>query len=88
MAKTWLAYAACDGIGPSIFYSFVEEEQAEAIAICDVCGVREKCLKNALDNREEYGIWGGMTGPERLKMRRRIMRQVRKERLQEAKSNG
>lgn len=35
--------------------------QREAAAICRYCPVLRECLADALDNRVEYGIWGGMT---------------------------
>lgn len=43
-----------------------------AKAICFACPVRLECLQAALDNREQHGIWGGMTVRERrLLMRKR-----------------
>jgi WhiB family redox-sensing transcriptional regulator len=30
-----------------------------------VCPVREECLQAALEIREPYGIWGGLTEGER-----------------------
>ena len=88
MVEKWRTYAACDGMGPELFYSFIEEEQAQAIAICELCGVREICLQYSLDNKEEYGVWGGMNGPDRVKLRRRIMRQARTKKQLEASTNG
>ena len=36
-----------------------------AKAICDLCEVREECLKYALEHDERFGIWGGKTEQER-----------------------
>jgi Transcription factor WhiB len=38
-------------------------------AICLNCPVRERCLKHALLNNEEYGIWGGLTPLQRANMK-------------------
>lgn len=35
------------------------------------CFVRTECLADALDNRIEFGIWGGMTERERRALLRR-----------------
>lgn len=45
--------------------------QDEAKAVCVDCPVRLDCLAYALDNREEYGVWGAMTGRERRTLLRR-----------------
>lgn len=37
----------------------------EARAICAQCVVTETCLEFALKNKEKFGIFGGMTEPER-----------------------
>lgn len=42
----------------------------EALDTCDRCPVRQDCLEWALENRERYGIWGGLS--ERA--RRRLLR--------------
>jgi WhiB family redox-sensing transcriptional regulator len=39
------------------------EEHAKAI--CSRCGVRDQCLEYALQMREQYGIWGGLTEVKR-----------------------
>ena len=35
------------------------------------CPVRTECLADALDNRVEFGVWGGMTERERRALLRR-----------------
>jgi WhiB family redox-sensing transcriptional regulator len=39
--------------------------------ICRGCVVRTECLADALDNRIEFGVWGGMTERERRALLRR-----------------
>ena len=46
-------------------------EAARALAVCAACPVRAECLEYALDAREAYGIWGGMTELERRALLRR-----------------
>jgi WhiB family redox-sensing transcriptional regulator len=39
--------------------------QREAKLFCRPCPVRTECLAHALDQRIEFGVWGGMTERER-----------------------
>jgi WhiB family redox-sensing transcriptional regulator len=36
---------------------------------CKECPVKSECLQFALVNNEQYGIWGGLTLKERLKLK-------------------
>ena len=67
-----MAYAACGSEDPALFYppGDVDEDsptwdKADAIAICQSCPVQRECLRWALEKREKWGIWGGMTGKGR-----------------------
>jgi WhiB family redox-sensing transcriptional regulator len=40
-------------------------DQKRARLTCTGCPVRFECLAEALDNRIEWGVWGGMTERER-----------------------
>lgn len=46
-------------------------EQNIAKRICRGCPVQRECLAEALDNRIEFGVWGGMTERERRALLRR-----------------
>ncbi|MGN8247480.1 WhiB family transcriptional regulator [Cellulomonas soli] len=51
---------------------FVEgAAQREARSVCQTCPVRLECLADALDNRMDFGVWGGMTERERRALLRR-----------------
>lgn len=45
--------------------------QHDAKLICRPCPAILECLATALDRREEYGVWGGMTDRERRALLRR-----------------
>ena len=45
--------------------------QQQAKLVCGRCPVVAECLADALDNRTEFGVWGGMTERERRAMLRR-----------------
>ena len=62
--SAWAAQAACRTSDPDTL--FVQgAAQNRAKAICSGCVVRTDCLADALDNRVEFGVWGGMTERER-----------------------
>lgn len=70
----WRQYAACKEAGNATFYNEDDEDQRlirnygatkRAKAMCEKCPVRMECLTYALDNKERFGIWGGLTARER-----------------------
>ena len=66
----WTSRAACRGSDPDAL--FVQgAAQNRAKAVCFGCPVRAECLADALDNRVEFGVWGGMTERERRALLRR-----------------
>ncbi|MDR2620296.1 MAG: WhiB family transcriptional regulator [Propionibacteriaceae bacterium] len=72
MARTqvddWTLLAACRGMNDQLFPE--ARDQRRAKNICFGCPVRANCLAEALDNRIEWGVWGGMTERERRQLRR------------------
>jgi len=68
----WTAVAACGTGKISPDALFVEgAAQREARSVCLGCPVRLECLADALDNRMDFGVWGGMTERERRALLRR-----------------
>jgi WhiB family redox-sensing transcriptional regulator len=69
----WRERSACLTYPSVLFFGMDDNESAserraredEAKAICSQCVVRAECLEYALDMREPYGIWGGLTELER-----------------------
>lgn len=66
----WTSRAACRSTRPDAL--FVQgAAQNRAKQLCAGCPVRTECLADALDNRVEFGVWGGMTERERRALLRR-----------------
>jgi WhiB family redox-sensing transcriptional regulator len=68
----WQQYAACAGLGTERFFHPDGERgqrragrEVAAKAVCADCPVRAACAGHALQVREPYGVWGGMTEGER-----------------------
>ena len=56
----WVSKARCRGAYPDEL--FVRgAAQRKAAVICRHCSVISECGADALDNRVEFGVWGGMT---------------------------
>lgn len=70
--QPWRAQAECRGTDPNAFIPegrgsgellYIESRQ-----ICARCPVKTECLQYALDNGEDYGMWGGTTPQERKEL--------------------
>jgi WhiB family redox-sensing transcriptional regulator len=68
----WMKDRACteDNIDPEAFFAnnaTVESMELAAFAkgLCFDCPVRDACLTYALENKVEFGIWGGLDEFER-----------------------
>ncbi|MFF3354123.1 WhiB family transcriptional regulator [Streptomyces sp. NPDC002917] len=66
----WSERAACRSSDPDELFD-AAAGQNRAKAVCTGCPVRTECLVEALDNRVEFGVWGGMTERERRALLRR-----------------
>jgi hypothetical protein len=78
-AKAWQMRGACRKADPELFFpagttgpNLVLIDDAKAY--CRSCPVQVECLRWALDNRQEAGIWGGTTEQDRVTIRRRAAR--------------
>lgn len=66
----WTTKALCqEGDPDALFVQGAEQNNAKKV--CRGCPVRLECLADALDNRIEFGVWGGMTERERRALLRR-----------------
>ena len=70
LAKTedWTLLARCRGMQDDLFPEGADQKRVRVV--CYACPVRNECLAEALDNRIEWGVWGGMTERERRQLLR------------------
>jgi WhiB family transcriptional regulator, redox-sensing transcriptional regulator len=61
--EDWTMLAKCRGMEDALFPEASDQKRARLV--CSGCPVRYECLAEALDNRIEWGVWGGMTERER-----------------------
>lgn len=78
----WQDYAACLNVDPEIFFPERGGSSVRAKEVCNgrpespgrparlPCPVRAMCQRYALENHEQFGIWGGTGEHERRKLRR------------------
>jgi WhiB family transcriptional regulator, redox-sensing transcriptional regulator len=67
--EDWAARGLCRvGEPDALFVQGAAQQQAKQI--CQRCPVIAECLADALDNRTEFGVWGGRTERERRAMLR------------------
>jgi WhiB family redox-sensing transcriptional regulator len=75
----FMKHAACQGLDSKIFFAergantFVKK----AKSICAKCTVREDCLRYAMNNRIDFGVWGGLSANERIKRARKELKERR-----------
>lgn len=69
--RPWMVFRACRDAEADLFFASTKEDQRQALAICASCPVRVDCLEYALEARERFGIWGGMTEKQRRRLSRR-----------------
>ncbi len=68
--RDWISQGSCLESDPDeLFVQGAQQNRAKAL--CLGCVVRTECLADALDNRTEFGVWGGMTERERRALLKR-----------------
>lgn len=87
--RDWRNAAACRETDPEIFFPVgdgpaAQQQTDDAKAICYRCPVLDTCLRWALDNRQDVGIWGGLTEAERRRLHRRKARSGKPQEVQAA----
>jgi len=68
----WRLDGSCRHQDPDVFFHPEHERgptrrnrDIAAKAVCLDCPVLQRCREHALQVREPYGVWGGLTEPER-----------------------
>ncbi|GAB1689373.1 WhiB family transcriptional regulator [Krasilnikovia sp. M28-CT-15] len=71
----WQRLGRCRGRDSAQFFhpdgergSSRNRREANAKAVCRACPVRAECAAHALAVREPYGVWGGFSETERLRL--------------------
>ena len=75
----WRNHAACLAEDPDLFFPIGSTGPAllqieEAKTVCGRCEVSEPCLKWAIDQGQDAGVWGGLSDDERRALKRRTAR--------------
>ena len=69
---SWRSDALCAQTDPEIFFPDTDgNPKGDAKRVCAQCPVKNPCLREAIDRREQHGIWGGLTTRERARLIRR-----------------
>jgi WhiB family redox-sensing transcriptional regulator len=66
---SWKLRGTCKTVDPELFFPEKGGSVTEAKRICTGCPVRAECLDFALRNNERFGVWGGLSERERLRLR-------------------
>jgi WhiB family redox-sensing transcriptional regulator len=64
----WHDEAACKGLPSDTFFLPIggsPQRKAAAVAVCNTCPVKKRCLDWAINNHVTHGIWGGKSERER-----------------------
>jgi WhiB family redox-sensing transcriptional regulator len=67
-AEEWQERSLCRQTDPEAFFPERGQSNRAAKAVCRACPVREQCLDYAIRNREQHGIWGGLSDRERRRV--------------------
>jgi hypothetical protein len=67
-ALPWMRDATCAQVDPDAWFPEKGESTADAKQVCQGCPVRRVCLEYALEGKERFGVWGGLSERERRKL--------------------
>lgn len=67
---TWHRDAACREHPELSWFVDRGQDLTEQRAICSRCLARTECATDAINRGERHGLWGGLTTPERQRLRK------------------
>ena len=67
---SWRENALCAQAGPEFFFPAPGSSTREAKQLCGACEGRVACLEYALAHDERFGVWGGLSEKERVRLKR------------------
>ncbi len=73
-ALSWRENALCAQAGPEFFFPAPGSSTREAKQLCGACEGRLACLEYALAHDERFGVWGGLSEKERVRLKRQQRR--------------
>lgn len=76
---SWIEGALCAQTDPEAFFPHpgpLGASDRRLKRICAACPVRRPCLEYALAEGLEYGVWGGLTARERMKLQEKALTPV------------
>lgn len=76
MNRDWRSKGLCLGEDPELWFAVGSGEATDrqiraAQRICDKCPVKTTCRDWAIENGQEYGVWGGLTEDELQAIKRK-----------------
>ena len=79
MDMQWLNQARCLNEDPELFFPVGNtgpalEQIEQAKSICRQCSVSAQCLEYAIKEKQDTGVWGGLSEDERRSLKRRYAR--------------
>jgi WhiB family redox-sensing transcriptional regulator len=66
----WILGAACAETDPEAFFPDNGGSMDRVKAVCGRCDVRERCLTEALERDEAFGIFGGLSAEARQRLKK------------------
>ena len=66
--QEWADRALCAQTDPEAFFPEKGGSTREAKKVCARCPVQTDCLNYAIEHKERFGIWGGLSERERRKL--------------------